>query len=403
VVRFTDAARIIQRFEPLGMRCAEFHVSDRDLEAGPGEIGAATFPFGLVVHAPEYSGDVVLDLCSPDAAVRARSTASAQRVIDLARALAPRFAADAALFPRGPKVVLHVGGMNRDGTTYDADAAHARMVTAVRALETDGVELLLENLPPYPWYFGGRWRGEVMCSAASVLAACRDAGVGLCFDTSHAALACAAYGASLDDFADAVRPIARHLHVSDAIGTGGEGLQIGEGAINFASLLPRILSDAVTLVPEVWMGHHDDGEGFLVGLRHLSDVRWAARAVERAPDAGAIGELATLVVPDTATIFGALRVIDANRMGIAFVVDADRRVVGVVTDGDLRHAFVRGRGLHTPVRDVMNRDFVHGTPGMSRDEIRARLPGRTRVMPVINEQRRLVDVANLWTVGDAER
>ena len=34
-----------------------------------------------------------------------------------------------------------------------------------------------------------------------------------------------------------------------------------------------------------------------------------------------------------ATVFTALRVIDTNRMGIAFVLDGDRRVVGVVTDG----------------------------------------------------------------------
>lgn len=401
VARFTDVAPITARFAPLGMRFIEFHVSDRDLDKGPAELGDATFPFGFAVHAPEYRHDALVDLCAADDRQRTASVATVQRAVDLARALTPRFTLDPNLFPAGPRVVVHAGGMDPGHISYDLAAAIARLVHSIRSLDASGVELLLENLPPYPWYFGGRWHGYVMCDAANVAMACRETGVGLCFDTSHAALACAAANTSLADFADRVRPLIRHLHVSDAAGVSGEGLQIGDGATNFADLMPRIVRPGVTLVPEVWMGHHDDGEGFRVALRHLTDLRWAGDAVGRAPDPASRGTLASLVVADSATIFGALRVIDANRMGIAFIVDVERRVVGVVTDGDIRHAFVRGLGLHTPVRDVMTRDFVHGAPGMTRDELRARLPGRTRVMPIIDESRRLVNVANLWTVGDA--
>ena len=86
-------------------------------------------------------------------------------------------------------------------------------------------------------------------------------------------------------------------------------------------------------------------------------------------------------------------------MGIAFVLDEARSVVGVVTDGDIRHAFVRGLGLHSAVSDAMTRTFVFGVAGMSPDELRARLPGRTRVMPILDAERRLVDFANLDTLG----
>ncbi len=400
VARFTDAAPLIARFAPLGMRFVEYHLSDRDLEAGP-PVGEARAPFGIVIHAPEYRGDALIDLCTADADARTKSVEAIQRAIDLARRLAPQFTLDPALFPRGPKVIVHAGGMAMAGAAYDAAAASARLVEAVRALDATGVELLLENLPPQPWYFGGRWTGHVMCDVDSIARACRDAGVGLCFDTSHAALACAASGENLGAVADTLRPFIRHLHVADAAGLSGEGLQIGDGEVNFVDLLPRLVDPAVTLVPEIWMGHHGAGEGFRVALQHLSDVHWARDVMARKTDPAARSDLASLVIRDSATVFGALRVIDVNRMGIAFVVDAARCVVGVVTDGDVRHAFVRGLGLHTPVADIMTREFVFGTPQMTREEIRARLPGRTRVMPVLDSDRRLVDVANLWTVGDA--
>jgi CBS domain-containing protein len=89
-----------------------------------------------------------------------------------------------------------------------------------------------------------------------------------------------------------------------------------------------------------------------------------------------------------------LRTIDDNRMGIVFVVDEQRHVVGVLTDGDIRAAFVRGVTLHSPVSEAMTASFTFGEVGMSADVLRARLPGRTRVMPVLDADRRLVDYAS---------
>ena len=91
---------------------------------------------------------------------------------------------------------------------------------------------------------------------------------------------------------------------------------------------------------------------------------------------------------------------DPPRARRARIVDAGRRVLGVVTDGDIRHAIVHGVPMHARVTQAMTTDFVRGAPGESRDSLRARLPGRTRVMPIVDGDGRLVDVANLWTVGD---
>jgi N-acetylneuraminate synthase len=394
VARFLDLAPLEAKFAPLGMRFVEFHVSDRDLDAGATAYEAGAKPYGFVVHAPEYAYETLIDLCAADDAQRALSVARIQKTIDLARALAPRFTLDAALFPRGPKIVIHVGGMSPRPGGYDVEAATVRLLIALRELDVAGVDLLLENLPPYPWYFGGRWFGHIICDVENTVRLCEESGLGLCFDTSHAALECARSGADLAEFARRVAPFVRHLHVSDGAGTSGEGLQVGEGNVNFVDVLPPLMVGAPTMIPEIWMGHHENGEGFRTALEHLTDLHWAGDALRRPADRRARPDLAALTVPDGATLFSALRAIDTNRMGIVFVVDADRHVVGVLTDGDVRHAFVRGLGLHAAILDVMTSEFTFGTAGMSPAALEAHLPGRTRVMPILDAERRLVDYAS---------
>jgi sialic acid synthase SpsE/sugar phosphate isomerase/epimerase/CBS domain-containing protein len=399
VARFLDFAALEEAFVPLGMRFVEFHVSDRDLDAGASGYQGGRKPFGFVVHAPEYCHDTLIDLCAADEAQRNLSVERIQKTIDLARDLAPLFEWDKALFPRGPKIVMHVGGMSPRPGGYDLEGATDRLLGALRQLDTRGVDLLLENLPPYPWYFGGRWFGHVLCDVENTVMLCQESGLGLCFDTSHAALECAKSGASLLEFAKAVKPYVRHLHMSDGAGTSGEGLQIGDGTVNFVALLPELLEPQPTIIPEIWMGHHENGLAFRAALERLTEIKWAAVVLGRPGDRRTRADLRALTVMHDASVFTALRVIDTNRMGIAFVQDSSRRVVGVVTDGDIRHAFVRGINLHDEVRQAMTKTFVHGTQGMSPDELRALLPGRTRVMPILDADGRLVDFASIDTLG----
>ena len=63
------------RFAPQGMHFVEFHVSDRDLDAGAEAYTGGTKPYGLVIHAPEYAHDVLIDLCAEDVAQRTLSAA----------------------------------------------------------------------------------------------------------------------------------------------------------------------------------------------------------------------------------------------------------------------------------------------------------------------------------------
>jgi N-acetylneuraminate synthase len=134
------------------------------------------------------------------------SIARIQKTIDLTRAMAPHFASS---FERGPKIVMHVGGMSPRPGHYDVDAATDRLLDALRQLDHEGVDLLLENLPPFPWYFGGKWFGFIATDVDNTERLCRESGLGLCFDTSHAALDCARSGADLTEFGHRIAPYVR--------------------------------------------------------------------------------------------------------------------------------------------------------------------------------------------------
>ena len=76
---------------------------------------------------------------------------------------------------------------------------------------------------------------------------------------------------SLTEFVDLLGPYTRHLHLVDAKGLDGEGIQIGDGEINFSKLAGQLnkLAPQVAFIPEIWQGHKNEGEGFWRALERL--------------------------------------------------------------------------------------------------------------------------------------
>ncbi len=66
-----------------------------------------------------------------------------------------------------------------------------------------------------------------------------------------------------------LRPFIRHIHISDAGGISYEGMQIGDGEIDFQGILPLLEGLDVIAVPEILNGHEDRGEGFRVAVSRL--------------------------------------------------------------------------------------------------------------------------------------
>jgi len=255
ISRFSDIGEIIS-YKP---KVIEFHLAENDFDLGFTPNGHKEL--ALIIHAPEYIGDHLFDLCCKNEKWREKSIRLAQKTIDLTRSMASHF--------RGtPKVIIHPGAMSLNVKLY----AHQLKETLIRSLgeiDTDGVALLLENLPPYPWYFGGQWKGNFFMDAEEIRSFCEETAFKICFDLSHAALYCNAKEEDLSTYIQTVKPYIRHIHFADAYGLDGEGVQIGEGDIDFDAIMPLFAEYQGTWVPEIWRGHLQKGKGFIEALNRL--------------------------------------------------------------------------------------------------------------------------------------
>jgi sugar phosphate isomerase/epimerase len=256
--RFHDLDEILA----LKPNLVELHFSEEDLDHA-WTPPPQPFEQQLVVHALEFSERRLLDLSSHDDEWRERCIDLVQRTIDRSVELGAHFS--------GPvSVVIHVGGMSMDEPDRDIDALMARSIDALRRLEPRGAILLPENLPPRPWYLGGQWFQNLWTYPEHMVEVCEDTGMGMTLDISHAQLHCAHAGTQLDDYVRRCLPHTRHLHLADASGIDHEGLQIGEGVVDWEQLLELLADDDFTWVPEIWSGHLDGHAGFVHAVNKLA-------------------------------------------------------------------------------------------------------------------------------------
>ncbi|HCC53625.1 MAG TPA: hypothetical protein DEQ20_01665 [Desulfobulbaceae bacterium] len=259
IARFTDGPAMLAHHP----KAIEFHLAEKDFQL-PHEINEA-HDCRLIVHAPEYIGDKLHDLASGSEEIRRKSVAQTLQSLAITRELTPYFQGQ-------PKLITHPGAMslNTKLNPETLAVALARSVREIKAAIGDDVEFLLENLPPYPWYFGGQWKGNYFMAAEEIAAFCDQEGIKLCFDLSHAALYCNAKDTDLAEYIRLLRPYIRHIHFADAYGLDGEGMQIGEGDIDLDRIIPLFADYRGTWMPEIWRGHLDNGAGFITALQRLN-------------------------------------------------------------------------------------------------------------------------------------
>ena len=84
-------------------------------------------------------------------------------------------------------------------------------------------------------------------------------------------LACTRLNASFSGFLKAILPFTAHLHLADAKGVDGEGLQVHDGEIDWVQLFALMdqLAPKATFIPEIWQGHKNNGEGAWLALERL--------------------------------------------------------------------------------------------------------------------------------------
>lgn len=256
------------------MDLLEIHLSYKDMELDFRAFIKEPLDLALVVHAPElFAGDHTLDLCSPDEAYRERSIREMQRVINLTRQLTPYFKRT----PR-PCIVTNVGGFTTKGHLQREclGELYTRLEASLVRLDMAGVEVIPQTMPPFPWHFGGQQFHNLFVDADSIVDFCTRNHMRVCLDVSHSKLACNHLKVSFADFLYKVAPLTAHFHIADAAGVDGEGLQVGEGDIDWNEFFRAIAERApgASFIPEIWQGHKNGGEGAWRALERLE--RFAA-------------------------------------------------------------------------------------------------------------------------------
>lgn len=240
-------------YKTLKTPVVEFHCSDVDVVA---DVSAESQHSALIIHAPEIIGRDLFDLCTDNGEVVSKSIDILEKTIARTRQLAPGFRSGVK-----PKIVLHVGGMSLLDGNYDCAALTRKAEKALRDIDLDGVDLLPENLPPRPWYLGGQWHQYGFMRAEDMASFCKSLSLGMTFDVCHAQLYCKYAGIDLVDYAKVILPYIRHVHISDAHGIDGEGVQIGEGELDLDALFRYLEKLPFSWVPEIWSGHVNHGAG----------------------------------------------------------------------------------------------------------------------------------------------
>jgi N-acetylneuraminate synthase len=268
-VRYHDYNKYLKLIKP---DMFEFHLSYSDMELDIDKYLTGVYDCGFVVHAPElFKESHLMDLATPDIEYRKISMIETQKVINITRKLKNYFPKEVK-----PQIVANIGGFSMDAPFSEEikSSYYEQFFQSLKELDTEGVEIIPQTMAPFPWHFGGQRYQNIFVHVDEIVKYCKQYNIRMCFDVSHTMLTCNHFKQDFYEFARKIAPFTAHIHMGDAKGVNGEGLQIGEGEIDFVKL-GKILNDGcpnASFIPEIWQGHKNNGEGFWIALQKLENL-----------------------------------------------------------------------------------------------------------------------------------
>ena len=235
----------------------EFHFSDSDLNL---ELNQK-FDQQLIVHCFEYFERKLLDIVSFK---ETNQIHSKEKSIDLIQMAIDKTLSLNNQFKGTPTLIVHPGGYSlNESSKEEIDTMKGMVIDSINQLDFKNVNFLLENMPPYAWFFGGRWNSNIFLSADDMCKYCEETGLNVCFDLCHSHLYCNKNNLSVIDELEKIVKYTSHFHLSDADGEDGEGLQFGLGDLPFNKIIPILNKfERKSFAVEVWKGHEQGGKGF---------------------------------------------------------------------------------------------------------------------------------------------
>ncbi len=243
----------------------EIHLTWREL-INP-KLPKKNFKQELVIHAPEYFNDKLIDFTTNNKKILNNSYEMMENISSLIDKIKNNFYFDEK---KGPKLVLHPGGHSEFAEDNLSKINRYRnLMKNINKLKSKNYNLLLENMPPFPWYYGGMYYQHIFSDSEEIISFCKESNLNICYDTSHAKLSSNLLKRNFINFSKKILKYTDYLHISDAKGTDGEGLQIGNGEINFKEFFELAKNNNASFIPEIWNGHLEDGKGFKKALEKL--------------------------------------------------------------------------------------------------------------------------------------
>ena len=103
-------------------------------------------------------------------------------------------------------------------------------------------------------------------------------------------------------------------------------------------------------------------------------------------------KLNLFLIESSSKLRDALQAIEVNHHGVIFVTDQDDAVIALATDGDIRRHLLAGGSLDDSIINCSNKSFVSGNPNTSRELLLKKLDNSIRIIPILDESRRLIDL-----------
>ncbi len=268
-VRYHDYEKLVEKSN---FDFVEFHLSYQDMSLDLRDFFVEKQAINFAVHSPElFEGDHIMDLASEDELYRKKSIAELDRVCKITKNLKTFFP-----LTEKPLIVINAGGFSTRNFLDKkcTPRMYEKVAASLREVNQDGVEIIIQTMPPFPWHFGGQSHHNLFVNPYEIREFCEKFEYRICYDISHSMMASTYYQWELNEFTDIVGPFVAHMHIVDALGVDGEGIEVGQGDVDFKllSLSLNKHNKHTMFLPEVWQGHKNKGEGFWKALEFLERV-----------------------------------------------------------------------------------------------------------------------------------
>jgi sialic acid synthase SpsE/sugar phosphate isomerase/epimerase len=255
-VRLHDIWSIQHQF-PIGSY--EFHLSFMEVLSNI-DISGLDSGANYSIHLPDYINPTqLLDPFASSKQQRVDSLSIVERTVELAERLQ-------TLTKREVPIVGSFSNVHNSKKEFYS--SHNELF---HRYSQRGVTLIPQWLPPIAWYFGGSVKLQAMNDLRDS-EFLREYGMGFCLDVCHMIMGRNYFGFIATDLVEQLAPLVRHVHIADAQGIDGEGLEFGKGEPENLELIGRALEFNCIKVIEVWQGHLNQGAGFRQAIMRLEEL-----------------------------------------------------------------------------------------------------------------------------------